>query len=201
MVLENFINNFSVILADAIEEEEIMILGVNNEIQTLLQKIKRFQSLLADAEKRKFTEPCIEKWLFELKDVMYDAEDVIDLCKIEGAKLLENQNHNSKTTTVCCNFLSAFTCFANDKLLREGVEQRKQNKEAGGALSRERGGCSEGGDARRQVRALDWIGPCCGVAGVLLRGRDEGQLNVGSSSFSRRRTGMDFDRSFANGPF
>ncbi|KAH0469472.1 hypothetical protein IEQ34_001030 [Dendrobium chrysotoxum] len=98
MVLDAFINNFSVILANAVEEEEIMVLGVNNEIQTLLKKIRSFQSLLGDAEKRKFAEPCIDQWLSELKDVMYDADDTIDICKIEGAKLLENQNHNSKTT-------------------------------------------------------------------------------------------------------
>ncbi|PKU83670.1 Putative disease resistance protein RGA3 [Dendrobium catenatum] len=133
MVLEAFIKNFSVILSNVVEEEAIMVLGVKNEVKTLLQKIRRFQSLLADAEKnaerRKFDSSSIKLWLSQLKDVMYDTDDIIDLCRIEGHKLLAYQNPESNISPVCCNFSSYFSCLTSLPLHHKiGNEIKKINK-------------------------------------------------------------------------
>ncbi|XP_039141644.1 putative disease resistance protein RGA3 [Dioscorea cayenensis subsp. rotundata] len=53
----------------------------------------------------------VKLWVDELKDVMYDAEDIIDLCMIQGMGLLQD-DHNSpaessttaSTRVRCCNF-------------------------------------------------------------------------------------------------
>ncbi|KAL0926094.1 hypothetical protein M5K25_004480 [Dendrobium thyrsiflorum] len=101
-----------------------------------LQKRKRsLQCLLKDAEKRKFDGSSIKLWLSELKDVTYDADDIIDLYKIKGGELLADKNPKSKTSPVCCNFSSVFSCFdsvplrhkiGNEiKRLRLGLETKK----------------------------------------------------------------------------
>ncbi|XP_028549169.1 putative disease resistance protein RGA1 [Dendrobium catenatum] len=113
MILDAFMSKFSALLADLVYEEVIMQLGVKDELHKLRQRMRSIQCLLKDAEKKKFDESAIELWFAELKDVMYDAEDIIDLCRIEGTQLLTDQNPKSKTSLVCCDFSSAFSCFTS----------------------------------------------------------------------------------------
>ncbi|KAM0942682.1 hypothetical protein DsansV1_C14g0129681 [Dioscorea sansibarensis] len=35
------------------------------------------------------------RWVNDLKDLMYDADDIIDLCKIRGTGLLQDDDHHS----------------------------------------------------------------------------------------------------------
>ncbi|XP_028549170.1 disease resistance protein RGA2-like [Dendrobium catenatum] len=115
MILDAFMSKFSTLLTDFVHDQVIMLLGVKDELQMLHNKMRRIQCLLKDAEKKKFNESSsTELWLSELKDVMYDAEDIIDLCRIEGNQLLANQNPKSKSSSVCCDFSSAFlSCFTS----------------------------------------------------------------------------------------
>ncbi|XP_020686947.2 putative disease resistance protein RGA1 [Dendrobium catenatum] len=119
MILDAFMSKFSALLADFVYEEVIMQLGVKDELHKLRQRMRSIQCLLKDAEKKKFDESTIELWLSELKDVMYDVEDIIDLCRIEGAQLITDQNPKSKTSLVCCDFSSAFSCFTSVPLRHE----------------------------------------------------------------------------------
>ncbi|KAL0927246.1 hypothetical protein M5K25_001409 [Dendrobium thyrsiflorum] len=119
MILDAFMSKFSTLLADFVHEEVIMQLGVKDELQKLRQRMRSIQCLLKDAEKKKFDESTIELWLSELKDVMYDVEDIFDLCRIEGTQLLADLNTESKTSSVCCDFSSAFSCFTSVPLRHE----------------------------------------------------------------------------------
>ncbi|KAH0469803.1 hypothetical protein IEQ34_001361 [Dendrobium chrysotoxum] len=110
---------FSDLLADFVKEKVIMQLGVKDELHTLGRRMRRIQCLLNDAEKKKFDDSSTELWLSELKDVMYDAEDIIDLCRIEGTQLLADQNPESRTSSVRCDFSSAFSCFTSVPLRHE----------------------------------------------------------------------------------
>ncbi|KAK8934315.1 putative disease resistance protein [Platanthera zijinensis] len=111
MILDAFVGKFTDALSSYVKEEVIMVLGVKDELQKLQQRMAGIQSLLNDAEKRKFDDSSVENWLAELKDVMYDADDIIDLCRIEGAQLLADQNHASKPSPACCGMSSPFPCF------------------------------------------------------------------------------------------
>ncbi|KAL0927259.1 hypothetical protein M5K25_001422 [Dendrobium thyrsiflorum] len=119
MILDAFMSNFSTLLTDFVHDEVIMLLGVKDELHTLSRRMRRIQCLLKDAEKKKFDESSTELWLSELKDVMYDAEDIIDLCRIEGTKLLADQNLESRASSVRCHFSSVFSCFTSVPLRHE----------------------------------------------------------------------------------
>ncbi|KAI0528757.1 hypothetical protein KFK09_001299 [Dendrobium nobile] len=105
MILDAFMSKCSTLLTDFVQEEVIMLLGVKGELQKLQQRMVSIQSLLKDAEKKKFDDSSVDHWLSELKDVMYDADDIIDLCRIEGAQLLADRIHKSKTPPKMLSYL------------------------------------------------------------------------------------------------
>ncbi|KAH0469828.1 hypothetical protein IEQ34_001386 [Dendrobium chrysotoxum] len=119
MILDAFMSKFSTLLDDFVYEELIIVLGVKGDLQELHHRMRRIQCLLKDAEKKKFGESSTELWLYELKDVMYDAEDIIDLCRIESAELLADQNSESRTSSVCYDFSYVFSCFTSVPLRHE----------------------------------------------------------------------------------
>ncbi|KAH0469383.1 hypothetical protein IEQ34_000941 [Dendrobium chrysotoxum] len=119
MILDAFMSKFSTLLDDFVYEELIIVLGVKGDLQELRHQMRRIQCLLKDAKKKKFSESSTELWLYELKDVMYDAEDIIDLCRIESAELLADQNSESRTSSVRCNFSYVFSCFTSVPLHHE----------------------------------------------------------------------------------
>ncbi|KAH0469692.1 hypothetical protein IEQ34_001250 [Dendrobium chrysotoxum] len=110
MILDAFMSKVSTLLADFVHEEVIMLLGVKDELQTLRHRMRSIQCLLEDAERKKFNESSSTKhWLSKLKDVMYDADDIIDLCRIKGTQLLADQNLQSRTSSVRGYFSFAFS--------------------------------------------------------------------------------------------
>lgn len=50
--------------------------------------MNHIQCLLNDDEQRRIEVLVVKNWLSELKDAMYEAEDIIDLARLEGSKLL-----------------------------------------------------------------------------------------------------------------
>uniref|UniRef100_A0A804IHI3 Disease resistance N-terminal domain-containing protein n=1 Tax=Musa acuminata subsp. malaccensis TaxID=214687 RepID=A0A804IHI3_MUSAM len=65
-------------LMDMAKEKVDLWLGVPGEIQNLQSTLRNIQSVLRDAEKRRIEDKAVNDWLMELKDVMYDADDVLD---------------------------------------------------------------------------------------------------------------------------
>ncbi|KAJ0974361.1 hypothetical protein J5N97_016326 [Dioscorea zingiberensis] len=129
-------------LTAAVEAKAIMILGVKEELQRLQRRMRRIGHVLKDAEKRSIQDESIKGWITELKDFMYDADDIIDRCMHEGTKILQEQEvHESSTSfTVCCGKLSPFSCvqslrfrhaIANDiKSLNDRLEEISKDKES-----------------------------------------------------------------------
>ncbi|XP_039141772.1 putative disease resistance protein RGA3 [Dioscorea cayenensis subsp. rotundata] len=112
VLVSTFAANLVERLADVLEEKAIMALGVKDELQKLQRRMKRIASVLKDAEKKKIQDETVKLWVYELKDLMYDADDIIDLCLIQGMGLLQD-DHNSpaessattaSTRVRCCNF-------------------------------------------------------------------------------------------------
>nr|QDX18311.1 putative disease resistance protein RGA4 isoform X3 [Cymbidium sinense] len=119
LLLDNFMSKCSDTLAGLVMEEATILIGVKGELQTLLEKMRRIQTLLKDAEKRKFDDSSIDRWLSELKDVMYDADDIVDLCRIKGPQLLTDKNPNSKTSPACRDSSSVFSSITSVPLRHE----------------------------------------------------------------------------------
>ena len=71
-------------LATLVKDEVARLLGVTDEIARLQETLHTIKAVLADAERKKIHSEAINNWLRKLKDVMYDADDILDECRIEA---------------------------------------------------------------------------------------------------------------------
>ncbi|XXG41275.1 hypothetical protein AAC387_Pa01g1771 [Persea americana] len=55
-----------------------LLFGVEREAKKLSSTLSRIQSLLSDAEDRQIKQESVRLWLSDLKEVAYDAEDILD---------------------------------------------------------------------------------------------------------------------------
>nr|XP_029118818.1 putative disease resistance protein RGA3 [Elaeis guineensis] len=105
MIADAFVSKLCEVLLTSAIEEAAKILGVPDEIKKLHRRLKRMQDVLSDAEDRRFDSQAINRWLNELRDLMYDAEDIIDECWIEGEKHLSSKSSSSpRVESVRCCF-------------------------------------------------------------------------------------------------
>ncbi|CAL4979742.1 unnamed protein product [Urochloa decumbens] len=109
-ILESFLGTCAKKLQDIITEEAVLILGVKEDLNELQQTMNHIQCLLNDAEQRRSEESVVNNWLSELKDSMYEADDIVDLARLEGSKLLADQSSSPRNTTACTGF-SFVSCF------------------------------------------------------------------------------------------
>ncbi|KAF8699056.1 hypothetical protein HU200_034747 [Digitaria exilis] len=85
-VLDAFAPYVKKLLADVAKEEVSMLLGVSGEITKLEDNMESIKAFLADAERRRITDQSVQRWVSKLKNVMYDATDILDLCQLEADK-------------------------------------------------------------------------------------------------------------------
>ncbi|KAG1347797.1 putative disease resistance protein RGA3 [Cocos nucifera] len=95
MILSAFVCRFGELLFGLGKQEVEMLFGVPGEIKKLQNKLHMISEVLADAERRRIDDRAIDGWLKQLKDVMYDADDILDLCLIEADKHSEGSSSNS----------------------------------------------------------------------------------------------------------
>ncbi|XP_078162167.1 putative disease resistance protein RGA3 [Carex rostrata] len=101
MILDAFVSKFSELLVQMVVEEVGMLLGIPGQIEKLGDTVRDIKCVLADAERKQSTDSAIESWLMQLKDVMYDADDVIDLCQIKAMERLANSSSYSSSNAHC----------------------------------------------------------------------------------------------------
>ncbi|KAJ0981120.1 hypothetical protein J5N97_009375 [Dioscorea zingiberensis] len=141
IVVDAFAGKLVERLTAALEAKAIMILGVKEELLRLQRRMRRIGHVLKDAEKRSMQDKSIKGWIAELKDFMYDADDIIDRCMHEGTKILQEQEaHESSTSLMVCCRLHPFSCvkslrfrhaIANDiKSLNDKLEEISQDKKS-----------------------------------------------------------------------
>lgn len=135
-VLDAFVSKLAQILAGMAKEEVEMLLGVPGEITKLETTLGDLSSILADAERRRIRDSAVERWVRELKDVMYDADDILDLCQImEGGEDPLSSPAAPKTSSGCCNISTMLFCFRNPVVAHEigrkiqAVNQRLEDLE------------------------------------------------------------------------
>ncbi|CAB4267260.1 unnamed protein product [Prunus armeniaca] len=61
-----------------IEEEVRLVVGVDQEVENLIGHLQAVQGVLQDAEERQVKEANVKNWLYNLKDVSYQINDVLD---------------------------------------------------------------------------------------------------------------------------
>ena len=89
------LEQFASIVHQQIEQEVTLVAGVSKEVKRLTRNFQAIQAVLVDAEQRQVKETSVRFWLDKLKDVSYDAENVLDewntsklKLQIQGAKML-----------------------------------------------------------------------------------------------------------------
>ncbi|KAH7660016.1 P-loop containing nucleoside triphosphate hydrolase protein [Dioscorea alata] len=137
MIVDAFAGKLVEKLGNVIEEKAIMVLGVKDELQKLQRRMKRIACVLKDAERRRIQQDeAVKLWVDELKDFMYDAEDIIDLCMIRGTGVLLQDDHHSlpaesssaSKRVRCCNF--SLLCCVRSVPIRYEIADKIKNLNA-----------------------------------------------------------------------
>ncbi|XP_025826708.1 putative disease resistance protein RGA3 isoform X2 [Panicum hallii] len=128
-ILESLLGSCAKKLQDVISEEAILILGVKEELTELQRRMEQIRHFVNDAEQRSTKESAVNNWLNQLRDAMYDADDVIDLARSKGSKLLPDHSLSLSSKSSTCTGLSLSSCFSNIQTRHEvAVKIRSLNK-------------------------------------------------------------------------
>lgn len=87
MILTAFASACASKLAALIAERIAMDLGVEADFRRMQRRMERVSGVLEDAERRRLHETGVDAWLDELRDFLYDADDILDLCRCRGGGL------------------------------------------------------------------------------------------------------------------
>ncbi|OEL22119.1 putative disease resistance protein RGA4 [Dichanthelium oligosanthes] len=80
-VLASYVQNM---VTEMAKEEVYMLLGVSGEIKNMDDKLGDLKNFLADADRRNITDESVQAWVRELREAMYDATDILDLCQLKA---------------------------------------------------------------------------------------------------------------------
>ncbi|XP_020153999.1 putative disease resistance protein RGA4 [Aegilops tauschii subsp. strangulata] len=116
-------------LQNIITDEAILILGVEEDLREVLQQVELIQCCIYDAEKRRTKELAVNNWLGQLRDVIYDVDEILDVARCKGSKLLPDDPSSSSSNAAACKGLSVSSCFCNIWSRRDvAVRIRSLNK-------------------------------------------------------------------------
>jgi Rx N-terminal domain len=102
VILDAFISNISHMLITMAQEEVGLILGIPGEIEKLSRMVGDIRCVLSDAERRQSgSQAIISQWVMELKDILYDADDIIDLCQIKASEHPEKSGSSCHLLNSC----------------------------------------------------------------------------------------------------
>ncbi|XP_010238997.2 putative disease resistance protein RGA3 isoform X2 [Brachypodium distachyon] len=110
-VLDPLVGSCITKLQEIIADKAVLILGVKDELKKLQGTMKQIRCFLDDAEQRRIKESAVNNWLSDLRDAMYDADDIVDSARFEGSKLLKDRPSSpARNSTACCG-ISFLSCF------------------------------------------------------------------------------------------
>nr|UBY06937.1 NBS-LRR disease resistance protein [Dasypyrum villosum] len=119
-ILEVLLRSSANKLQDIITSEAILILGVEEELTEVLRRVELIRCCIHDAEKRRTKELTVNNWLGQLRDVIYDVDEIVDVARCKGSKLLPDHPPSSSTSkSLACKALSVSSCFCNIQSRRD----------------------------------------------------------------------------------
>lgn len=118
-ILESLVGSCAKKLQHIITEEAILILGVKEELTELQRRMEQIRHFLNDAEKRGINESAVENWLGQLRDAMFDADDIIDLARSKGNMLLLDHSLLLSRRLNRCSGVFLLSCFSNIQIRHE----------------------------------------------------------------------------------
>ncbi|KAF8747715.1 hypothetical protein HU200_013208 [Digitaria exilis] len=101
------------LIADMAKEEVSMLLGVSGDITKLEDNMESIKAFLADAERRRITDLSVQRWVSKLKNAMYDATGILDLCQLEAEKRRGPTDEEGSSTASAGCFQPLLFCLRN----------------------------------------------------------------------------------------
>nr|UBY07221.1 NBS-LRR disease resistance protein [Dasypyrum villosum] len=111
-ILESLLGSCAIKLKNIISDEAILILGVEEELAEVLRRVELIRCCIYDAEKRRTKELAVNNWLGQLRDVIYDVDEILDVARCKGSKLLPG-HPSSSSKSASYKGLSVSSCFCN----------------------------------------------------------------------------------------
>ena len=117
-----FLSAFIQVAFDRVASREVLdYLNGRKLIDRLVQKLKiellSAGAVLHDAENKQITDPAVKKWLDELKDAVYVADDILDEIAYEALRCKLEAEPTSKVMGFLSNFVNSF-----DKRIQSELE-------------------------------------------------------------------------------
>lgn len=72
-------------LGDLLIEQVVLLRGVRDDVKWLQEKLKWMLSFLKDAEEKQVVDHRMRQWISDIRDVAYDAEDILKVEEEGGA--------------------------------------------------------------------------------------------------------------------
>ncbi|VAH72401.1 unnamed protein product [Triticum turgidum subsp. durum] len=127
-ILESLLGSCASKLQNIITDEAILILGVEEELREVLRRVELIKCCIYDAGKRRTKEQAVNNWLGQLRDVIYDVDEILDVARCKGSKLLPDDPSSSSQSATCKGF-SISSCLCNIWSRRDvAVRIRSLNK-------------------------------------------------------------------------
>ncbi|GLT27097.1 hypothetical protein SLA2020_021240 [Shorea laevis] len=190
LLLSPIINTTISKLISFAAEQISLGVGWKKELETLQNKLRMIKDVLLDAEERQVRDRAVKGWLEKLRDVVYEADDVLDEVAYESEKC-KVENQNQKLRKVHKFFTSNPLLFRREiagkiKKIIESVEAINnearefglQNRLAGRVVSEHRRNVqshSSDGDLSKVVGREDDISK---IVHLLTDSLDESRLSV-----------------------
>ncbi|XP_066339313.1 disease resistance protein RGA2-like [Miscanthus floridulus] len=83
VVLDALASYLQDMLLEMAKEEVHLLLGVPGEIEKMGMKLGDLKRFLTDADKRNISDESVKSWVRELRNAMYDATSILDLCQLK----------------------------------------------------------------------------------------------------------------------
>ena len=83
MILSEFTKQVIISLGNLASNEIAKVLCVRNEISKLSRKLESMRAIITDAEQTVVQNETTRDWLKRSREVIYEAENIIDRCRIE----------------------------------------------------------------------------------------------------------------------
>uniref|UniRef100_A0A7N2MU19 Disease resistance protein RGA3 n=2 Tax=Quercus lobata TaxID=97700 RepID=A0A7N2MU19_QUELO len=122
-------------LIPLVTEQIGLFWGFNDELTRLRESVELIQSVLADAERRQAREEAVRLWLRRLKDLAYDADDVLDELAYEILRRkVEIRNQMKRKVCFFFSFSNpiAFRIKMGNKVKTISESLKKINEDANG---------------------------------------------------------------------
>lgn len=123
MILDAFVPMLGRMVAGAVKERLDTLLGVPGEMERLESTLEDLVNVLGDAEMKRITDTAVDAWVRELKDVMYDADDVLDRWRMEARSSSDAPKRSFPGAGCCAPLL---TCFRDPALAHAMAAQIKE---------------------------------------------------------------------------